>query len=267
MSEAPVAPAPEVKAEVQQQPAATPEPVASAPETTAPPESEVKQVTKTLTQDEVNEIVRKEKAKAEARAERRANKFYQDALERLIPKEKAEPKPSDGRPKQSDYEDVDSYVTAVAEWTIEKREAAAREHQAKARHQSLSEKTEVLYQKASEIEGFDRDEFDALPLTPAIAAAVTDSEVAHELMAFMVKNSGDVLRISRLPPARQAAEIGKLETKMERMAEEAAAAKKKSLESKLPDPPTPIGGKKAGSKNPADMTDAEYEKWRKSGTG
>lgn len=275
MSEAPEVSgsvAPEgVPESVAAKPEATPAPVASTTEHTAGEVSEetVKQAPKTLTQSEVDDIVKKEKAKAEARAERRANRFYQEALQRLSPPkaQSAEPEPNDGRPKQSDFEDVDTYVAAVAEWTIQKRERAAQEHRATVYHRNIAEKTESIYQKASAIEGFDRESFDELPLTPAIAAAITESEVAPDLMAFMAKNPDDVARIARLHPARQAAEMGKLEVKMERQAAEAAVALKASKESQAPDPITPIGGRKAGTKNPAEMSDAEYAKWRKSGTG
>lgn len=256
---------------VEVKPAATPENVASTTEQTAGEvgEETVKQVPKTLTQAEVDDIVKKEKAKAEARAERRANRFYQEALQRLTPPraQSAEPEANDGRPRQSDFEDVDTYVAAVAEWTIQKRERAALEQRATVYQQNIAEKTESIYQKAAAIDGFDREVFDELPLTPAIAAAITESEVAPDLMAFMARNPDDVARIARLHPARQAAEMGKLEVKMERQAAEAAAALKATLESKAPDPITPLGGKKAGTKNPAEMSDAEYAKWRKSGTG
>ena len=67
-------------------PAATPENVAApAPGTEAAPDVETQAEKKSFTQEELNEIIQKEKAKAEAKAERRALKAYRETLEKFAP--------------------------------------------------------------------------------------------------------------------------------------------------------------------------------------
>ena len=243
-------------------PAATTEPVESpapATESGAGEKEESQVETATLTQSQVNEIVRKEKAKAESKAERRALKMYRETLERLVPQRQEQLQDSkDGRPTQAQFDNVDDYVEAVADWKLDQRDQQVRSQRVQEHQGRVQQKTEGLYVEAEKITGFSREAFDELPLTPAIAAAVTESDVAPKLMAFMANNPNEVERISRLHPARQAAEIGKLELK---------ANVSKPIVSKAPAPIEPIGGSKGGSKNPADMTDIEYAKWRKSGKG
>lgn len=71
----------ETTTEVVESPAVTTEQV-TAPEavTAAPEEVSTQAETKTFTQEQLNEIIQKEKAKAEAKAERRALKAYRETL-------------------------------------------------------------------------------------------------------------------------------------------------------------------------------------------
>lgn len=242
-----------------QDPAVTPETVTTPPEGTEPPAGGKPPVEeKRLTQTEVDAIVQREKAKAEAKADRRAQKAYRETLERLIPQIKSDAKPADSdRPKQEQFASVDDYVEAVAEWKISQRDKATREQQEQEHQRTVSIKTESLYTKAAEISGFDREAFDALPLTAAIAAAVTESDIAPKLMAHMAANPEDVQRIAYLPPVRQAAEIGKLEAKI-------LAAPPPPRPSNAPAPITPVGASKGTlEKNPNDMSAKEFASWRK----
>ena len=101
-------------------PAATPENVAApAPGTEAAQDVETQAEKKSFTQEELNEIIQKEKAKAEAKAERRALKAYRETLEKFAPlqqQQKAEVQPADtGRPTREQFENVDDYVEAMAD--------------------------------------------------------------------------------------------------------------------------------------------------------
>lgn len=234
--------------------AATPETVATPDDgTQTQPDVKTEADDRKFSQSELNEIIQKEKAKAEARAERRAMKAYKETLERLVPQQQPQAKVESDRPTQSQFENVDDYVEAMAEWKLGQREKA--EHQTKQQQQTqiLVSKTESLYAEAEKVAGFDRDAFDELPLTSHIAAALIESETPAKLMAHMVAHPEEVARIAGLSPARQAAEIGKLEARI------AAAPKVSSA----PPPINPIGGTRGGSKDPAQMTDAEFAKWRK----
>lgn len=234
--------------------AATPENVATpAPGTETAPDVEPQAVEKTFTQKELDEIVQKRTAKAEAIAERRAIKAYAQKLEQMVPQQQPKAEESNGRPTQAQFANVDDYVEAMADWKLGQRDQATRQQQQQEQSRNLNSRTESIYAEAAKVPGFDRDAFDELPLTQPIAAALIESDSPAKLMAHLAANPEEVDRIAGLSPARQAAEIGKLEAKL-------ASAPKVS---KAPPPITPIGGNRGGDKDPAQMTDLEFAKWRK----
>lgn len=251
---------PAVTSEVQN-PAATPENVATQPAATEAPEGESTQAeTKSFTQEELDAIIQKEKAKAEAKAERRALKAYRETLERLVPQQQQhERQEESGRPTQAQFANVDDYVEAMAEWKLGQREQAQQQHQQQQQVKSITEKTEGFYAEALKDPSFDRDTFDELPLTKTIAEAIIESDAAPKLMVFMANNPEEVQRISGLSPARQAAEIGKLEARL-------ATAPKPS---NAPPPIKPIGTR--GSATNSDLGKVSMEEYieqrKKQGAG
>jgi len=241
--------------------AATPETVATpTPETEAAQGVET-QAEKSFTQAELNEIIQKEKAKAEARAERRALKVYADKLEAMH-KPVSQPQEAtrnDGRPQLSQFENVEDYVESVADWKQAQRDNQATQAQQQRQYVETVNKSEKFYAEAENSPGFDRESFDALPLTHSIAQAIIDSDVPAKLMVYLNANPAEFARVANLSPARQAAEIGKLEVKI-------ATAPKVS---KAPEPITPIDGRNgSGSKSifDANISQAEFEKLRRAQT-
>lgn len=237
----------------QNTPAETPEVtqdnVTTAPEVTEAPESEVKApAEKTFKQEDLDAIIQREKAKAEAKAWRRARRELGE------PQQQRQPQPSDGRPDRTKFNSDEEWVEAVADWKIEQRDRVIRAHTEQQQFHALKSKVDGIYAEAEKIDGFDRDAFDSLPLTPAINAAIIGSELAPKVMAYMLENPKEVARISSLNPARQAAEVGKIEAKV-------SAAPPPQV-SNAPNPIKPVGGNKGGSKDPSEMTDAEFAKWR-----
>lgn len=239
-----------------QNPAATPENVAALPdETQAPEDVKTEAEAKTFTQAELNEIIQKEKAKAEAKAERRALKAYRETLERFAPQQpNQQPQPANDRPARDKYANDEDWVEAVTDWKLEKREREVVQQQQQAKAKTVADKTENIYAEAQKIPGFDREAFDELPLTPAIANALIDSDVPAKLMHHLASHPEEAERIAGLSPARQAAEIGKLETKL-------ASAPKVS---NAPAPIKPIGTRgSATNSDPSKMTMEEYAAFRK----
>jgi hypothetical protein len=203
--------------------------------------------TKTFTQEELNDIVKKEKARAEAKAERRVLK----ALERLTPQapQQQYEQRQDAKPARREGEGDDAYLDRLTDWKLDQRDRASQQQKAQEQTKTLASKTERMYAEAAKQPGFDREEFDSLPLTPVIAEALIDSDQGAKLMAYMSANPDEVSRISALSPARQAAEIGKLEAKM-------ATAPKTS---KAPAPINPIGSR--GSGNGGDAASMSVDQW------
>ena len=244
--------------EVVQDQAAIPDETVAAPNPeTAAGEEEVKQEeqseAKSFSQEELDRIIQKEKAKAEARAERRALKVYAEKLEAMSnqrPQQQEVQQRNDGKPAMSQFDNVEDYVEAVAEWKLAQRDQGIRQQQVEMTQKQILDKTEKIYAQAEKTDGFDRDAFDELPLTQTVAQAIIDSDVAPQLMAYMSSNPEEAERIAALSPARQAAEIGKLELKV-------SATKVKA--SNAPAPIKPIGNRGGATNN--DLGKASMEEY------
>lgn len=211
-------------------------------------------VEKTFTQKELDEIIQKRLAKSEARAERRAAAAYREALEHVTrTQQQATIKQASDEPSRDQYASDAEWIDAKVDYKLQQRDYAARAQAAEANNQSMAAKTEGLYSQAEKLGGFDRDSFDELPLTPTIAAALIESDVAAQLMVFMTANPDEVERISKLSDARQAVELGKLELKLQ-------ATPKTS---KASAPITPVSGSRGGSSLNLDAGDfAAYKSMR-----
>jgi hypothetical protein len=201
---------------------------------------------RTFSQQELDEIVRKRVAKAEAKAERRVLR----TLEQVIPRQpvqtqQASQPANDGKPARAHFASDEAYVDALTDWKLEQREQRATAERQQAEHQKLAKKTESIYEEAQKLPGFDRDAFDDLPLTKPIVEALIDSEAPAKLMHYLAANPEEVDRIAALSPARQAAELGKLEAK--------ALAAKPPPRSNAPQALSPIkGGSASGAPSPKD---------------
>lgn len=245
------APAPESEA-----PATDPaKAVTPAAETETAAEETQSQAPRTFTQQEVDEIAQRERAKAERRARRDAQREIDRSIElarQLVPQQQSQQ--DDGKPQRAQYASDEDFFEALTDWKLEQRDAQARRQTAQANHRSLYDKTEAIYAQAEAIEGFEREAFDELPLTKPIVEALVESESPAKLMAFMASNPAEVERIAKLAPARQAAELGKLELRI-------TSAQKVS---KAPDPVSRVGARGNASNNdPASMNQAEHEAWMK----
>lgn len=237
---------------VVESPAPVPETADTPKETSAAPEGEqtqVEQETVTLTKQELADKLSRVEAKAEAKAERRAARAYRETLERFAPQQSTAPS-EDGKPKRDAFNGNDeAYVEALTDWKIDQRDRQTRQQREAEGQRQTATKTEKMYAEAAKLPTFDRDAFEELPMTQMIAQAIIDSDVAPQLMAWMTANAADVERISKLPAARQAAEIGKLEARL--------SVTKATKE--LPAPMKTVGG--GGSVSNGDyarMTDDEY---------
>jgi hypothetical protein len=234
--------------------AAQPNAATTDPATGAVEGGEQGQEQKTFTQKELDEILQKRIAKAEARAERRVLR----TLERVIPQPQSAPQPQqsaeEGKPARLQYASDDAYFDALTDWKLEQRDRKAEVSRQQEQNKTLAQKTEDIYAKAEKIPGFDREAFDELPLTKSIVEALVDSDASDRLMHFMAANPAEVERIAKLSPARQAAELGKLE----------ATLPKARKTSSAPDPITAIGaGNTTVPTDPSRMNHEQYREWRK----
>ena len=242
--------------------AATPETVATPTPETEAAQGEQTQAEKSFSQSELNEIIQKEKAKAEARAERRALKVYADKLEAMHqkPPEHPQEQRSDGQPKIEQFNTVEEFLDARDQWRDNFRAQQSQQQQQATQNQGKSTKAVDVYKAAEKIPGFNREEFDSLPISGVVADAILESEVAAKLMAHLSSNPAEATRIYNLSPVRQAAEIGRLEARL-------ALAPKTS---NAPEPITPIGGKSGASTKTIfddNLSQSEFDKLRRSQKG
>lgn len=246
---------PDTVAPAAQPAAATDQAATPATDTQAAPDVKTEAEPRTFTQAEMDAVVQKEKAKAAAIADRRALKAYRETLERVMPQQPArqQAEAANDRPTRSQFGSDDDYVEAMTDWKMGQRDNYAKQEQAQQQQRNISTKTDSIYAEAQKIPGFDREAFDELPLTPAIAAALVDSDIPAKLMHYMAANPDEIAKIAGLSPARQAAAIGKLEDKV-------SAAPKAS---NAPPPIKPIGSGGRGASNDRDtMPYAQYRALR-----
>lgn len=202
---------------------------------------------KTYSEDEYRDAIERASAKAAAKAERRALREARELLMRTAPVQQPVQQ-GDGRPSRDQFASDEQFVEALTDWKLDQRERSERQTKQQEQAKTMAEKTEKIYAEAEKIPGFDRDDFDALPLTPVIAQALIDSDVAAKLAAYMAQHPDEVQRIAALPSARQAVEIGKLEVKLTTTAKAP----------KTPAPIEPVGSGASPIKSLSNMSAEEY---------
>jgi hypothetical protein len=249
--------------ELEVQPPATEENVAptekSEPET--PPEEQQAE-TKTFTQEELDRIVQKEKAKLERKHERQ--RIELETRARIQQEQQIKAPADDPEPKESDYENYSDYVKAIGEhaarraYRAEKQaeqEKAAKEarmteeQRQNARQQELIEAGESKYDDFEDVVKADRNEY-----SRAAYLAMLESDIGAEMLYHLASNPEEGKRIAGLPAFKQAAEIGKLEDKL--------LAKPKKQISKAPEPITPVSSGKASNDTTLD-DNLPIDEWMK----
>lgn len=194
---------------------------------------------KTFTQEQLDEIIQREKGKA-----------YRKAQRELQP---AQPMPaqqvSDRPPARTSFASDEEWLDARDDWRDSQKAVKAAQQQELVRNEQIAINAEKLYVKAEKLAEFDREVFDSLPITATVAGIIMESDIASKIMAYMSVNPDEAERISELSQAKQALEMGKIEEKLS-----------KTKTSNAPDPITPIGGKAGSTQNKAieSMTHDEY---------
>ena len=162
---------------------------------------------------------------------------YAEKLEKMTSQPAQAEAVKDTKPRMDQYNSVDEYVESLTDWKLKQKDEAQNAKTHEASRVKLESHTDGLYKEALKNDAdFDRETFDEL-VTPAMAQAIIDSDVAAKVMVHLAKNPDELERIAKLSPARQAAEIGKLEDKLSTV---------KVRVSNAPDPINPIGTRSGG---------------------
>ena len=257
-------------------PVVTTEPVVETAIETAPdgtPSAEIDQTPDAAAMEADIEKLKDRKIKAEREAgywQRKERENRMAAHDTVAP---ARPAPAEilpaAEPKQADFDDYNDFVNATVDFRVAKArgewdaEAANKVNQAGAaeRDAALHTKLEEGYAKYDD---FAEVAFDhtAVHITPMIKDILCDCENPADVAYHLAKNRVEGVAISRMTPTMAAREIAKIDIEFGEGKGPNPTVKKTTS---APAPIKPIGsGPSGGNKDPAKMTQAEYNEWRKS---
>lgn len=103
-----------------------------------------------------------------------------------------------------------------------------------------------------------------LPISSAMAEVIVESDRGPELALYLANNRDQAEVIARLPPVQAARALGRIEARLEGPADVPAPAPKPVAVSKAPPPPPKLDAvDPVVEKDPEQMDDIEWAKWRK----
>ena len=189
----------------------------------------------------------------QSRFERRISKLYRklgeaDARAAALQKEletfkTPTTKAPDGAPRLEEYDDIEKYADAKAEWA---KSQALKDHEAKQRTAAQSAQQQKLtasWEERATAAQEKYDDFDEIvgELTPTspLSVALMREENGADVAYHLGKNPKEAMRIVQLEPIDQILAIGRLAAKL---SSEPPVAKQPS---KAPPPITPVSGKTA----------------------
>lgn len=163
-----------------------------------------------------------------------------------------------------DEEKYQAYLEdAVAEKAAAKAEAKLREKQERERSESSRKDHMAKFrEREAKLRGELEDYEDYAYTAPidSITDLVLAMDEGPRIAYYLGKNPETAARINSLPPNLAAVELGRIDA---RLAIEREQAKAKPVSKAPPPPPTIEATEPAVSKDPSEMSDAEFAKWRK----
>lgn len=216
-------------------------------------------------QKRIDRAVR-QKYEAEARA-----KMLEERVSAMESRQTIQQQPrqqDNGEPTIDKFDNFDDYVAAKAEYIAGKKIEATlteRERWQQAAYEAAErQKTADSWNKriaAATVEIPDFEEVLAssdVPVTPPMQQAIMESDIGAKLAYYLANNPEEAEQIAGMSPVGAIRALGRIEERL-------ATAKPTVATTNAPPPLKPIGTKAVVTKDPGKMSDAEYEKWRKSG--
>lgn len=206
-------------------------------------------------------------AEAERRAEERARdaEYWREQVLRQQPAAKTETVQQ--TKTLADFEYDDSKYQAYLFEQAEQRAVQAAEKRLKEREETAAKERRkaTFAQRESEFaknapDYRDKTRSVSFPVSDAMAEVFAESEEGPAVAYYLANNLEQADRIARMSPLAAAHALGLIQAKL--LAEREKAAKKVS---EAPPPPPKIegSGDPKVEKDPSEMTDAEFAKWRK----
>ena len=197
----------------------------------------------------------RERAEAVARSDNYQRQF-EDLQASLRP-----PEPY-GKPKLEDFNDIDSYADAVAEFKHGEYQKTSEQNQRQASEQSQITQLQQGWENQLDAAETKYEDYHAtvgsynpdpsVPWSRAIMSAENGADIAYHLQG----NIKEAQRIAQLDPFNQVFEIGKLSTKLANQAPVARQA------SRAPTPIKPLSGGSTNSDKP--MSEMNYDEQKAS---
>jgi hypothetical protein len=208
--------------------------------------------------------ITKEKHEARRAADRAEveRDMLREEVSRLRGDTQAQATPSgpDAKPRLDQFETIEDYSEAVADWKFDQRLAQREQAQRQSTAQTtFDERATAVRAKFADFDDVIGDR--TLPISPTMAEVIRGSDHGPEVAYHLGQNRSEASRIASLSPLMQAAELGRIA---------ATFAAKPTASPKVPPPPPPksVNGIASGvSKDPGDMSMSEYSAWRKAGGG
>lgn len=172
-----------------------------------------------------------------------------------------------GEPTIDKFENFDEYVAAKAAYIANKQiesTLSEREQRQKAEREAAERaKTAESWNKRIAAATVEMPDFEDVlsssdvPMTPPMHEAIVESEVGPKLAYYLATHPDEAVNIARMSPIGAIRAIGRIEERL-------LANKPVVKPTDAPPPVAPVGTRSPVKKDPGKMSDAEYEKWRKS---
>ena len=174
---------------------------------------------------------------------------------------------ADDEPTIEDFDDFDEYVAAKAEY-IAKRQvesAMTAREQKQAAERQAAEQTRIaeswgkkLEQATAEMPDFEEVlESSESPMTMVMRHTTMESDIGPKLAYHLATHPEEAIALSKMSDINVVRNLGRLEERL-------SAQKPQPVTTSAPAPIAPVGRRATVKKDPGAMSDAEYEKWRKS---
>lgn len=224
---------------------------------------------KIFTQEELDKVVAKRLSKAERSWERKHRELLETALNAQNKQPQQEPRGESSlvEPDPMNFDDYSDYMRAMARYeaavTIQNTVRQAEQQRTAKTQQERQLALVANMQRQVALASEKYDDFDEVVRNPdlsindSMVELIAESDVGGELAYYLGKNPEEAAKVAALSPLQAAKAIARIEDKINQTI---AAAKESS---KAPPPIDPVKSRATAEKDPSQMTDAEFDAWRK----